>query len=366
MLRIGITGARGFLGWHLRAFLHSRPEIDVTLADRSTFADPLQLRRFVTSVDAIAHIAGVNRASDQEICDGNVEPARKLAQACQDAGVTPHVLFANSVQRERDTAYGQAKRAAAECLATWSRAHGARFTDMVLPHVFGECGRPFYNSAVATFCHQVAHGETPKIIVDSQLELIHAQRVAERMLAAFQNGEDGELRMPGSAIGVSAVLERIRDFADHYARDVIPPFGSNFELDLFNTYRSYLFPQHYPVFMEKRADKRGELFEAVKTLHGGQCFVSSTRPGVTRGNHYHRHKLERFLVVKGEALIRVRRLLTDQVAEFRVSGDQPGYIDMPALHTHNITNTGSDELLTLFWAHEIFDPAAPDTYAEAV
>ena len=178
--------------------------------------------------------------------------------------------------------------------------------------------------------------------------------------------EVGRQRIEGTRIMVSAVLAQLQAIARQYADHIIPPLTSEFELDLFNTYRACLFPRHYPAHLSLRSDQRGELFEAVKSLHGGQCFLSTTRPGITRGNHYHHHKLERFLVVSGEALIRVRKLLTDDVAEFPVSGAAPAYVDMPALHTHSITNTGAGDLLTLFWSHEIFDPASPDTYPEAV
>lgn len=366
MLRIGITGANGFLGWHLRAHLHARKDITVKTADRATFADPDKLRAFVSGVDAIAHIAGVNRAPEAELREGNMRPAEQLTAACDAAHVRPHILYTNSTQHKGATPYAVAKRAAAEHLASWSASSGAGFTNMVLPHLFGECGRPYYNSAVATFCHQIANGEKSKIIVDSEVELVHAQRVAAHMLAAFEARTAGDLRIEGTPIMVSSVLERIREIARQYADLIIPPLATTFDLDLFNAYRSYLYPKHYPVKLALRADNRGELFEAVKSLHGGQCFLSTTHPGITRGNHYHHHKLERFLVIGGEALIRVRKLLTNDVAEFHVSGSAPAYVDMPALHTHNITNTGSGDLLTLFWSHEIFDAASPDTYPEVV
>ncbi len=366
MLRLGITGASGFLGWHLRAFLHPRQDVHVHIADRSTFADPAQLRSFVSNVDAIAHIAGTNRGSDAEIHDGNVLPVRQLIQAMEDQKVRPHVLFANSIQHARNTAYALSKRSAAGHLAEWSLQSGSPYTNFILPHLFGEAGKPYYNSAVTTFCHQVANDEEPKIIIDAELELIHAQRVAEKLMSAIEKNETGDVRIIGTVLRVTEALACIRQIAAKYAAQIIPSLATDFELDLFNTYRSYLFPKHYPVTIQLRTDSRGELFEGVKSLHGGQCFMSTTRPGITRGNHYHRMKLERFLVVSGEAKIRVRRLLSDQVTEFRVSGNTPQYVDMPALHTHNITNIGASDLVTLFWSHEIFDPSSPDTFSELV
>lgn len=366
MLRIGITGASGFVGWHLRCFLHPRSDIEIHVADRSTFSDPKKLRSFVSNVDAIAHIAGTNRGTDFEIHDGNVTPVKLLIQALDDQGARPHILFANSIQHARNTVYALSKRAAAGLFADWSLRKGAPYTNIILPHLFGEAGRPFYNSAVTTFCYQVANGKPPQVIVDAELELIHAQRVAERIVAAIEAREPGDIRVAGTPLRVSEVLAKIQEVAELYSNHIIPNLDTEFDVDLFNTYRSYLFPTGYPIGLQLRTDTRGELFEAVKSRHGGQCFLSTTRPGITRGNHYHRRKLERFLVISGDALIRVRRLLSNESSEFRVSGQKPEYVDMPTLHTHSITNIGTSDLVTLFWSHEIFDPNTPDTFMEIV
>jgi UDP-2-acetamido-2,6-beta-L-arabino-hexul-4-ose reductase len=212
----------------------------------------------------------------------------------------------------------------------------------------------------------LAVGDTPKIIQDADLELLHAQRVAEHIYRLIERPEPGEARPAGVVLTVTELLRKLSEAKDFYGAQLIPPLQDSFELDLFNTYRSYLFPQHYPVLSARREDERGNLFEAVKSLHGGQCFISTTKPGITRGNHYHRRKIERFLVLSGDATIRVRKMFSPQAVDFPVSGATPQYVDMPTLHTHNITNTGADELVTLFWAHEIFDPEQPDTYKEIV
>jgi UDP-2-acetamido-2,6-beta-L-arabino-hexul-4-ose reductase len=146
----------------------------------------------------------------------------------------------------------------------------------------------------------------------------------------------------------------------------VPELGDDFQLSLFNTYRSYLYPNRFPVALTLHSDTRGSLFEAVKTMHGGQAFLSHTHPGITRGNHYHKEKFERFLVIKGEAVIRIRKMFAKEIFEFKVSGEKPQYVDIPTLHTHNISNTGDKELTTLFWSHQIFDPSASDTVQENV
>jgi UDP-2-acetamido-2,6-beta-L-arabino-hexul-4-ose reductase len=366
MRNVGITGASGFLGWHLRAHVHARRDVAVRHAGRMTFANEARLVDFVTGCDTIVHLAGMNRGEEAEIEHVNVSLTERLIAACEKAAVQPHVVFANSTHFDRDSAYGRAKRRSAELLAAWSTRSGARFTDLVLPGVFGEHGRPFYNSVVSTFCHQLAQGEQPAILEDREIELVHAQTVVARMVAAIETAEAGRIRVTGRKIKVGELANTLSRMSGAYRQHLFPDVADPFHLALFNSYRSYLFPTHYPVRLELKTDVRGSLFEAVRTVHGGQCFMSSSKPGVTRGNHYHTGKIERFLVVQGEALIRVRRLFSDVVTEFRVSGSEPAYVDMPSFHTHNITNLGSGELLTLFWAHEIFDPQHPDTWPEPV
>jgi UDP-2-acetamido-2,6-beta-L-arabino-hexul-4-ose reductase len=366
LARIGITGSDGFLGWHLRAFLHASPDVAVVAADRHAFADAQKLRDFVRAADAIVHLAGVNRGDDRAMRDTNIQLAERLIEACTSTGTTPHVVFANSTHFTRASAYGESKRIAAEKFSEWADKARATFTNLVIPHAFGERGRPHYNSAIATFCHQLAHDEVPKIIQDGELELIHAQRIAEEIMAVIARAQGGEVRLRGTPIRVSAALSTLQRMARQYDTQVIPALESSLELDLFNTYRWHLFPKHYPVDLGLRRDERGDMFDAIKTLHGGQCMLSTTKPAITRGNHYHRRKLERFLVLQGEALMRVRRLLTDDITEFRVSGARPQFVDMPTLHTHNITNVGAGDLTTLFWTQEIFDADSPDTYPEKV
>lgn len=365
-MRIGVTGASGFLGWHLRALLHAHDEHTVVPIARDAFDDRTRLRDQVAGCDVIVHLAGMNRGDEADILRVNTALATDLTAAFDAAGVYPHVVFANSTHAARDSAYGKSKRRAAELLARWAERAGGDFSDVVFPHLFGEGGRPFYNSGVATFCHQLAHGENPRIIEDVELELVHAQTAARALLATVIERRLGVVRVFGKRLLVSEVLVRLRQMAEQYRSQLIPQLADVLDLELFNTYRSYLFPQGYPVTLALRSDVRGTLFEAVRTLHSGQTFISLTRPGITRGNHYHRHKIERFLVIHGEAAIRVRRLLYPQVHEFRVSGSAPGYVDMPTFHTHEITNVGAGELLTLFWSHELFDPRDPDTYSEQV
>ncbi len=354
------------IGWRLRAFLNGQAGVTVKVANRSTFADPNALDDFVRSCDAIVHLAGMNRGDSVELETVNIRLAEDLVKSCERQKSQAHIIFSSSTHIYKEGSYGRSKRICAEHFRQWAKKSGGEFSNMILPHVFGECGKPFYNSVVSTFCHQLAQGEAPQIIDDSPLELAHAQTVAEIIYDLLLTKKTGDITVEGVPMMVSELLEKLRAMADSYEAHIIPDLRDRLDLALFNTYRSYLFPQAYPRDLQLHEDDRGHLFEAVKNLNGGQSFVSTTKPGITRGNHYHLSKLERFLVVRGRAEICLRRMFKDEIVKFEVSGDRPQYIDIPTLHTHTIANTGDTELLTLFWAHEIYDPSATDTIPEPV
>jgi len=350
----------------LRAFLQADPGVRVIAATRSTFASEQELDGLVSSSEVLVHLAGMNRGNDREVEAANIALAEAVIAACERTGSSPHVIYSNSTHYTRESAYGRSKRCAAGLFQRWAERTRATFTDLVLPHIFGECGKPFYNSVVSTFCYQLANGLDPEIHKDGELELLHAQQVAHKIREIAAQRIGGQVRMHGAPTRVSELLSKLTLLAKQYGGQLIPDLRDGLDLDLFNTYRSYLFPQHYPVTVNPNKDGRGDLFEAVKTFNGGQCFISSTRPGMTRGNHYHTRKFERFLVLQGRAKIRIRRIFQTAVAEFEVCGDCPQFVDMPTLHAHNITNIGASDLITLFWAHEIFNPACSDTIAEPV
>lgn len=365
-MRLGITGSSGFIGWHLRCLLRERPDLEVITANEKEFSSDELMGTFVSDCDAIIHLAGMNRGSEEDVYNVNVWLARALVGACEERKAAPRIIFANSIQFERENAYGRSKKEAWDTIAQWAEKAGAHCVNVILPNVFGEHGRPFYNSVVATFCFQLADGQKPEIIEDRVIPLIHVRDVAELLLEAAEGGKGGEMRPQGKEVTVSELLNLLRQIDAEYRKGVLPDLSDVFVRKLFNAYRSFLFPSFYPVYPKVNEDERGSLFETVVARSGGQSFMSTTKPGIIRGNHYHVNKFERFLVVRGNALIRLRRVLTDQVYEFKLGGDIPGYVDIPTLHTHNIMNIGEEELITLFWADEIFDPQAPDTFSEQV
>ena len=360
-MRVLLTGAAGFLGWHTRLRLHARGEHEVTVVTRDTWPD---LGALVASADAVIHLAGVNRGSEEQVEAGNVSLAQDLADAVRAAGHRVRVVYANSVQDGNGTPYGSGKARAAQELGSL-RAAGHPVVDVRLPNIFGEHGRPRYNSFVATFVHAVAAGETPAVS-DRPVELLHAQGAAQALVDALTT-EAERVDPRGTEVGVQEVLDLLHEFEASYATGEFPDLSTPFRVALFNTYRAALFPSRYPLPLEPHADARGTFVETVRSRGGeGQSSFSTTVPGVTRGEHYHLSKIERFAVVHGRATIALRRMFHDEVVEFPVSGDAPCAVDMPVGWAHNITNTGDDVLLTQFWSHELFRPDAPDTFPHPV
>lgn len=372
MKRIVITGAKGLIGWHAHARLHAAncaatfkgepAPFDIVALDHAAFDDDSALQTAVHRAQAVLHFAGVNRAPDDVVEAANPAIAYRLAEACKIAGNKPHIVYANSTHSASDTPYGRSKRIAGELL---SRVGGS-YTDMVLPHIFGECARPRYNNVTATFIEAVIAGETPDINPEGRVALLHAGAAAEACLDAVFNHTTGALQPATHEIGVTDLFALLQKFHANYQANIYPDFGDPFTLALFNSYRAALYPKGFPRPLKLNTDARGTLFEAFKGGGGGQTFLSTTMPGVTRGDHFHLNKVERFLVVQGEALIRIRKVLSDEIWEYKVSGDVPAPVDMPTLHTHSIENTGDNDLLTLFWTHDLFDPGNPDTFADKV
>ncbi len=359
---VAISGAGGFLGWHTRAALRESGANTASLQLGHGF-DVTATATALSGAHRVLHLAGVNRGRDDEVGDGNRHFAEQLAQGLRSADVPPRVVvYANSIQAENGSVYGDSKARAGEVLATAASDVGAEFYDVRLPNLFGEHGRPFYNSVTATFCHQLATGESPRIDTDRELVLLHAQDAADVLL-----GDD-----PGSDLEhvtvretVTGLLAKLTTFAATYSRGEIPDIAVRGDRDLFNTYRSFTFPAQTPIPLSQHSDARGSFFETVRSHGGtGQTSFSTTVPGVTRGDHFHRRKIERFIVIGGKATIRLRRLFTRDVVQFEVSGDEPVAVDMPTMWAHSIENTGTTELLTAFWTNDIFDPANPDTIAE--
>jgi UDP-2-acetamido-2,6-beta-L-arabino-hexul-4-ose reductase len=359
-----LTGSGGFLGGHVRAALleSGTPVQRISLGEHFDLAIATAA---VSGATRVIHLAGVNRADDDEVTAGNIRFAMQLAAAVEAAPVAPQVVvYANSTQADNGSVYGSAKSAARGILQVAAERVGARFEDVALPNLFGEHGRPFYNAVTATFSHLIARGETPTVEGDKVLTLLHAQDAADLLTGAVGVNRLTEFEVQ---ISVSGLLERLLGMASVYARGEIPDICDAFDRNLFNTYRSHVFPASGGVRLTRHEDARGSFFEVIRTHGGnGQFSFSTTEPGITRGDHFHRRKVERFTVLSGTATISLRRVFTSEVHEFEVDDENPLAIDMPTMWAHKITNTGAAPLLTSFWTNDLFDPARPDTIAEAV
>jgi UDP-2-acetamido-2,6-beta-L-arabino-hexul-4-ose reductase len=312
-------------------------------------------------------MAGVNRAARDNLLHDNVLLAKQLTDALDRSNARPVVVFANSIQAGNASPFGQSKQAAADHLTAWGRQAGAPVVDLRLPNLFGEHSKPHYNSVVATFCYELARGRQPTIIDDRDIPLLHVQDAVDGMLNLAEERAAGTFEPEGAPTAVSALMNKLIGFHKQYRTGQIPDISTRLERALFNTYRSFCFPDHYPINPTVRSDDRGYLYECLRS-YGRQSlvFCSTTRPGGTRGEHFHLRKVERFLVLRGSAVIALRRLFDKAIVRFQVSGQVPAIIDMPTFWTHSITNNGTDDLLTLFWADEILDPEHPDTYPERV
>lgn len=372
MLHIGITGQTGFIGTNLHNFFRLKKEgVECIPFEDHYFEDHLRLEDFTRKCDVIIHLAALNRHNDpQTIYDTNILLLNKLIKALDNTGSKPHILFSSSTQEERDNMFGKSKREGRRLLASWAEKNNTPFTGLVIPNVFGPFGNPYYNSVIATFSHQLTHYENPKVEIDAQLNLIYIGELADIIYELICNKtSDPEFKVPHTdEIRVSEILELLKGYkSDYYEKGIIPDISTPFKRNLFNTFVCYIdIPSHFPVKLNLNTDERGSFVETMRVNNGGQTSFSTTRPGVTRGNHFHTRKAERFAVIRGKAKIQLRRIGTDQILNFELDGKEPSYVDMPVWYTHNITNTGDEDLYTIFWINEFFNPEDPDTYFEKV
>jgi UDP-2-acetamido-2,6-beta-L-arabino-hexul-4-ose reductase len=363
-MNVLVTGARGFIGRNLTAHLQARDSCEVTLFDVDNSPD--DLRAGLETADIVYHLAGVNRPQiTEEFEIANAGLTREICEILRELGRTPVIVMSSSVQAELENPYGVSKRHAENALRKFAAQSGAQVCIYRLKNVFGKWCRPNYNSVVATFCHNIAN-DLPIQISDPgrELELVCVDDVVKAFLAELpiHAGSNGHRDIPSFNLTLGDLAGRIQSFHDMRTNLFTPDFAVRFNQQLYATYLSYVPIEERRQQLEIKSDQRGGLAEFIKSKHFGQIFISRTRPGVTRGNHYHHTKTEKFFVVEGEGLIRMRQIENSEVVEYGVRGEAFQVIDIPPGHTHSIENIGSGEMVTLFWASEIFDPDRPDTY----
>ncbi|QBO57201.1 polysaccharide biosynthesis C-terminal domain-containing protein [Chryseobacterium salivictor] len=368
MIKIGITGQKGFVGSHLYNTLGLNPEEFERIDFHKEYFDNAEtLDHFVQQCDVIVHLAAMNRNPDPElIYHNNVDLVKKLVNSLERTGSKAHLIFSSSSQEERDNRYGASKKEGRRLLAEWANKNDGVFSGLIIPNVFGPFGLANYNSFIATFCHQLTHGESPVIDVDGEVKLIYVGELVQEIINQIKSGKTAEeYIVPFTTyIKVSEVLAKLVHYKELYFEGgEIPVLTTQFDYQLFNTFRSYFdIAAHYPVKFKQNIDPRGAFVEIIRLGIGGQCSYSTTVPGITRGNHFHTRKIERFAVIKGKALIQLRKIDSDKILNFYLDGNEPAYVDMPVWYTHNIKNIGDEELLTVFWINEPFNADDADTY----
>jgi UDP-2-acetamido-2,6-beta-L-arabino-hexul-4-ose reductase len=376
--KVGITGQAGFVGTHLYNELGLLPGLfeRVPFEDRF-FENPELLAGFARQCDVIVHLAAVNRhPKPDELYSINIGLVQKLTTALKNENAaSPHIIFSSSIQESLDNPYGKSKREGRRLLEDWAKENNASFTGLVIPNVYGPFGLPNYNSFVATFCHKLVNGEEPVIITDSEVSLIYVSSLCKHIIDDIGQAYEAdspaiqEKHIPHDFTkSVSDMLRLFIRFKEQYfAQGIIPVLSGINDINLFNTFRSCIdLEKYFPFRLKQNADIRGTFVETIKLGSGGQVSFSTTKPGITRGNHYHTRKIERFTVIKGQARIQLRKIGTNKIYEFFLDGSDPAYVDMPVWYTHNITNIGTGDLYTQFWINEWYDETSPDTYFEQV
>lgn len=370
MKNVLVTGAAGFIGRNLVTALRRREDVVLTTV---TSGDgwPV-LAAALRQADVVYHLAGVNRPqTEEEFALGNCELTRRIVGCLEDLGRSPKIVIPSSIQAELDSPYGRSKKAAEEALLAYARRTGAAVAIYRLPNVFGKWSRPNYNTVVATFCHNIARDlEITISDPDRELELVYIDDVVAEFLRHLDAGDEPERQRYTVArtfrVTLGDLADRIRRLHRIRPSLVVPDLADELMQCLHATYLSFLPEDAFAYPVKLNSDTRGWLFELLKSEHFGQIFVSKTRPGITRGDHYHDSKLEKFCVIQGEAVIRFRHIHSREILEFPVSGSDIQVVDIPPGYTHSIENVGREEMICLFWANRIFSPQQPDTYWEKV
>ena len=367
-LKIGITGQSDFVGTHLANNISCVDEkFDIVPFEDNFFDQTEFMDDFVEKCNIIIHLAAVNRHKDENyIYDRNIELANILVKSLNKSKSKTHLIFSSSIQESNDNLYGKSKLKAREILYGWSKESGNIFTGLLIPNLFGPFGKPNYNSVISTFCHKLVNNENPTIIKDNEIKLLYVQDLCIKILQIINDrNNSSELTVVHEKkISVTKILILLKYFKSEYIENGnIPKLNDDFEIKLFNTFRSYIDPKFFfPKKYVRHSDERGSFIELLRSGLSGQFSFSTTNKGYVRGNHFHTRKIERFSVIEGKAQIELRRIDKKEKYSFILNGSKPAYIDMPIWYTHNIKNIGNTTLITNFWINEQYDPTDPDTF----
>ncbi|MCH4057128.1 MAG: NAD-dependent epimerase/dehydratase family protein [Lactobacillaceae bacterium] len=371
-MKILITGAQGFVGRNLVAQLKNEGYQDIDTFTLDNTVD--ELKASLAKADFIFHLAGVNRPKNKaDFYSGNSDLTKKITDTLIRTKHAVPILMSSSIQAALDNDYGKSKHQAELAVLDYGTQLKVPVYVYRLKNLFGKWSRPNYNSVTATFAYNLSHDLPIKINdANAELELSYIDDVIASFIDTMKNGyqftSDSQFcNVPISYnVTLGKLAGKLKAFHDSRKTLIMPSLRSQFDRDLYATYLSYLDKDNFSYKLKKNEDDRGWLAEFIKSKDNGQIFVSTTKPGITRGNHWHHTKVEKFLVVQGEGLIEFRQIDGQEVLKYQVSGDHPEVVDIPAGYIHNISNIGTEKMVTIFWACEIFDPENPDTYYEGV
>ena len=364
-MKVLITGANGFIGKNLVAKLNERKNYELILIDKDNTKE--ELKNALLEVDFIFHLAGINRPKDEsEFFEGNSGLTGEIVNILKENNKNTPIAITSSIQADLDNAYGKSKKLAEEELLMYSTETNSRVFIYRLPNVFGKWCRPNYNSAVATFCHNIARGEEVWVKDPSiELTLVYIDDVVRCLISSMEdeNALKGYVKIHiEHKATLGKIVELLNSFVESRKDLMVPNMEDKFTKKLYSTYLSYLPEDKFSYPLKMNVDNRGSFTEFLKTSDRGQVSINISKPGITKGNHWHHTKNEKFLVVSGEGLIQFRKIDSEEIIEYKVSGEKLEVIDIPVGYTHNIINTGTSDMVTVMWVNEIFNPEKPDTY----
>lgn len=369
-MKILVTGAKGFIGKNLIIELKNQKYTDIFEYDIDT--DLSLLDTFCKNADFVFHLAGVNRPQEQsEFMEGNFGFTSILLDILKKCNNTCPVMISSSTQAALDNPYGKSKKAGEDLILSYGKETGTKVLIYRFPNVFGKWCKPNYNSSVATFCHNITRN-LPITVSDPNfaMNMVYIDDVVEELI----RGMNGKETRHGDfcivpivrTIKLGEIVELIYAFKKSREENSIPDMSDAFTKKLYATYLSYLPEYAFSYPLKMNVDSRGSFTEIIRTLDRGQVSVNISKSHITKGNHWHHSKNEKFLVVLGTGIIRFRKIGDDKIIEYFVSGDKLEVVDIPIGYTHNIENIGDIDMVTIMWASEPFVPEKPDTYFEKV
>lgn len=368
-MKIAITGHTGFIGRHLvnsLVYKSNFQQEDISHIDKEDFQNPILLKQKLLDCQTLIHLAGVNRHEDSDyIFDENIRLTKLIIDNISKK--TKTIIFSSSIQQKLKNPFGEAKLKCSKLLTKWAITNNRTFINLEIPNIFGPFGKPNYNSFVSTFCNNLIYKKKVIINGSSEIKLLYIDDLIGTITSCLKkpiNNISEISKFNGTTTtSVSNVFHILKNQWDLYSSNIIPNISTRFELNLFNTLRSFItYDKFFPKKLVKHNDERGFFSEIIKTKSEGQYSISTTIPGITRGNHFHTRKIERFVVTQGKALVELRKIDSNKKISFILEGAKLNFIDIPIWYTHNIKNIGTETLVTLFWINEPYDPQNSDTY----